>query len=421
VIKAIKGTRDILPEEVGAWRRVEQAAHQLFARYGYREIRTPIFEETQLFARGIGADTDIVAKEMYTFADRDEEKTSLTLRPEATAGIVRAVIEHHLDQTDPALKVYALGPMFRRERPQKGRYRQFHQVDVEAFGMEGPAIDVEIIQVALNYLRACGLTKADLILNSVGDAKCRPAYVETLRTALRAQAGKLCVDCQRRTETNPLRVLDCKVPEDQAIIETLPRISNHLCAECRDHFAEVRRELELLEVPYQLSHRLVRGLDYYTRTTFEVTSAALGAQNSVLGGGRYDGLVRDLGGPDLSGIGFALGMERLVMLIPPGPPERRADVFLAVLAPGALDRALLVQRELREAGVGVLMDHGRGLKSQMKKADKLGARYVAIMGEDELAEDVWTVRDMTTSSQERVSDVKLADYLEEKTRGRDAR
>jgi histidyl-tRNA synthetase len=422
VIKAIKGTRDILPEEVGAWHRVEQAAHQLFARYGYREIRTPIFEETQLFARGIGADTDIVAKEMYTFADRDEEKTSLTLRPEATAGIVRAVIEHHLDQTDPALKVYALGPMFRRERPQKGRYRQFHQVDVEAFGMEGPAIDVEIIQVALNYLRACGLTKADLILNSVGDAKCRPAYVERLRTALRAQAAKLCVDCQRRTETNPLRVLDCKVPEDQAIIETLPRISNHLCAECRDHFAEVRRELELLEVPYQLSHRLVRGLDYYTRTTFEVTSAALGAQNSVLGGGRYDGLVRDLGGPDLSGIGFALGMERLVMLIPPGPPERRADVFLAVLAPGALDRALLVQRELREAGVGVLMDHaGRGLKSQMKKADKLGARYVAIMGEDELAEDVWTVRDMTTSSQERVSDVKLADYLEEKTRGRDAR
>ncbi|HEY2946376.1 MAG TPA: histidine--tRNA ligase [Vicinamibacteria bacterium] len=421
MIKAIKGTRDILPDEMSAWHRVEQAAHRLFARYGYREIRTPVFEETQLFARGIGADTDIVAKEMYTFADRDEEKTSLTLRPEATAGIVRAVIEHHLDQTDPALKVYALGPMFRRERPQKGRYRQFHQVDVEAFGLEGPSIDVEIIQVALAYLRACGLAEANLILNSVGDAKCRPAYIETLRAALRAQAGRLCADCQRRTETNPLRVLDCKVPEDQAIIEGLPRISDHLCAECRDHFAEVRRELELLEIPYELSHRLVRGLDYYTRTTFEVTSAALGAQNSVLGGGRYDGLVRDLGGPDLSAIGFALGLERLVMLIPPGPAEPRCDVFLAVLAAGALDRSLLVRRDLREAGVRVLMDHeGRGLKAQMKKADKLGARYVAIMGDDELADDVWTVRDMTTSSQERVSDLKLAEYLEERIRGRDA-
>jgi histidyl-tRNA synthetase len=421
VIRSIKGTRDILPDEVGAWHRVEEAAHRLFARYGYREIRTPVFEETQLFARGIGADTDIVAKEMYTFEDRDEEKTSLTLRPEATAGIVRAVIEHNLPQTDPALKVYALGPMFRRERPQKGRYRQFHQVDVEAFGMERPSIDVEIIQVALDYLRVCGLTQSDLILNSVGDAKCRPAYVETLRAALRAHAGRLCADCQRRTETNPLRVLDCKVPEDQAIIESLPKISDHLCPECRDHFAEVRRELELLEIPYRLSHRLVRGLDYYTRTTFEVTSAALGAQNSVLGGGRYDGLVRDLGGPDLSGIGFALGMERLVMLIPPGPAGPRGDVFLAVLTPGALDRALLAQRDLREAGVRVLMDHeGRGLKSQMKKADKLGARYVAIMGEDELAQDAWTVRDMTTSTQERVSDVKVAEYLEEKIRGRDA-
>ena len=420
-IKAIGGTRDILPDEVGAWHRVERAAHQLFARYGYREIRTPIFEETQLFARGIGADTDIVSKEMYTFQDRDEEKTSLTLRPEATAGIVRAVIEHNLFQTDPALKVYALGPMFRRERPQKGRYRQFHQVDLEAFGMEAPSIDVEIIQVALEYLRACGLAESQLILNSVGDAKCRPAYVETLRAALRAHKGRMCADCERRRETNPLRVLDCKVPADQAIIESLPRISDHLCAECRDHFAEVRRELELLEVPYRLSHRLVRGLDYYTRTTFEVTSAALGAQNSVLGGGRYDGLVKDLGGPDLPAIGFALGLERLVMLLPPGPPEARCDAYLAVLAAGALDRALLVQRELREAGVRVLMDHeGRGLKSQMKKADKLGARYVAIMGEDELADDVWTVRDMTASSQERVSDVKLAEYLEEKIRGRAA-
>jgi histidyl-tRNA synthetase len=415
-IQAVKGTRDILPEETPAWQRVEDAARRLFARYGYREIRPPLFEETQLFARGIGAETDIVAKEMYTFEDRDG--SSLTLRPEATAGIVRAVIEHNLWNTDPALKVYALGPMFRRERPQKGRYRQFHQVDVEAFGMDRPSIDVEVIEVALEYLKACGLEQADLVLNSVGDANCRPAYVETLRRALRQVASRLCADCQRRTETNPLRVLDCKVPEDQPLIEGLPRISDHLCAECRDHFAEVRRELELLGIAYRLSHRLVRGLDYYTRTTFEVTSAALGAQNSVLGGGRYDGLVKDLGGPDLSGIGWALGLERLVMLLPPVAEAARCDVFLAVLATGALDAALRLQRELRSAGLRVLIDHeGRGLKSQMKKADKLGARMVAMMGDEELAAGAWTVRDMTSSTQERIGGEGMAQYVQGKLGG----
>ena len=221
-------------------------------RYGYREIRTPVFEQTELFARGIGADTDIVSKEMYSFDDRDEEKSSLTLRPEATAGIVRAVIEHSLFQTDPALKLYAIGPMFRRERPQKGRYRQFHQLDVEAFGFSQPSIDVEVIALALAYLDACGLAGSELILNSVGDRNCRPAYVATLQEALRRDAARLCADCQRRAETNPLRVLDCKVPDDQAIIEGLPRIADHLCVECRDHFAEVRRELDLLGIAYRL-------------------------------------------------------------------------------------------------------------------------------------------------------------------------
>ena len=238
-IQAVKGTKDILPDEASAWQRIEAAARTLFARYGYRELRTPIFEETELFARGIGSETDIVSKEMYTFDDRDG--SSLTLRPEATAGIVRAVIEHNLMNTDPALKVYALGPMFRRERPQKGRYRQFHQVDVEAFGIAAPSIDVEIVEVSLAYLEACGVASYALILNSVGDAKCRPAYVETLRAALRQQAARLCADCQRRIETNPLRVLDCKVPEDQPIIDALPKLADNLCAECRDHFAEVRR------------------------------------------------------------------------------------------------------------------------------------------------------------------------------------
>jgi len=415
-IQAVKGARDILPDEVGAWHRIEAAARDLFPRYGYREIRTPIFEETELFARSIGTETDIVSKEMYSFEDRDG--SSLTLRPEATAGIVRAVIEHNLTATDPALKVYAMGPMFRRERPQKGRYRQFHQVDVEAFGMSRPSIDVEIIEVSLAYLEACGVVDRELVLNSVGDAQCRPAYVEILRAALRREAARLCADCQRRTETNPLRVLDCKVPQDQPIIDALPKISDHLCAECRDHFAEVRRELDLLGIRYRLDHRLVRGLDYYTRTTFEVTSGELGAQNSVLGGGRYDGLVKELGGPDLTGIGFALGMERLVMLLPPSGDERRCDVFLAPLVPEALDPALLLQLDLRRAGLRVLLDHeGRGLKAQMKKADKLGARYVAIRGEDERAKGAWVVRDMAASAQEEVRDGDVARYLEGKLRG----
>jgi histidyl-tRNA synthetase len=415
-IQAVKGTRDILPGEVAAWHRIEAAARALFPRYGYREIRTPVFEETELFARGIGAETDIVSKEMYTFEDRDG--SSLTLRPEATAGIVRAVIENNLAADDPAPKVWAMGPMFRRERPQKGRYRQFHQVDVEAFGMSRPSIDAEIVEVALAYLEACGLRDTELVLNSTGDAKCRPAYVETLRAALRKEAGRLCADCQRRTETNPLRVLDCKVPEDQPTIDALPRIGDHLCAECRDHFSEVRRQLDLLGIRYRLDHRLVRGLDYYTRTTFEVTSGALGAQNSVLGGGRYDGLVKELGGPDLTGIGFALGMERLVMLLPQPQDEGRCDVFLAPLVPDALDAALLLQRDLRRAGMRVLIDNeGRGLKSQMKKADKLGARFVAIRGEDERARDVWMVRDMAGSSQEEVKAADVARHLEGKLRG----
>jgi histidyl-tRNA synthetase len=308
--------------------------------------------------------------------------------------------------------------MFRRERPQKGRYRQFHQVDVEAFGMARPSIDVEVIEAGMAYLSACGLSGHELILNSVGDSVCRPAYVETLRKALAPNASRMCGDCQRRAVTNPLRVLDCKVPQDQEIIEALPRIADHLCPDCRDHFAEVRRQLELLGIPFRPSHRLVRGLDYYTRTTFEIVSGALGAQNTVLGGGRYDGLVRDLGGPDLTGIGFALGMERLVMLLPPGPAERRCDVFVMALSPDVLDGALQLQHGLRAAGVSVLMDQdGRGLKSQMKKADKLAARFVALRGEDERARGVWTVRDMGASAQEDVPENEVHERLLERLRG----
>jgi histidyl-tRNA synthetase len=412
-IRAVRGTRDILPDEVAAWHRIEAAARTLFPLFGYREIRTPVFEETELFARGIGAETDIVSKEMYTFEDRDGG--SLTLRPEATAGIVRAVIDHDLLTTDPALKVYAVGPMFRRERPQKGRYRQFHQVDVEALGFTSPTIDAETIDLALAYLDACGVGDRELVLNSVGDRRCRPAYVERLRECLRGRASSMCADCRRRADTNPLRVLDCKVPEDQAAIEALPRITDHLCGECAEHFAEVRRQLELLEVPYRVDHRLVRGLDYYVRTTFEVTSGRLGAQSSVLGGGRYDGLVKDLGGPDAAGIGFAVGLERLALLLPPSPEAPRCDVFLLPLPKAALDRALRLQRRLRRAGLAVMLDsEGRSFKSRMKQADKLGARFVAILGDDEIARGVWTVRDMARSEQRDVPEEELLDHLKEK-------
>jgi len=416
MIQAVRGTRDILPDEVAVWHRMEAAARDLFARYGCREIRTPVLEETDLFARGIGAETDIVAKEMYTFADRDGG--SLTLRPEATAGIVRAVIEHNLMNTDPALKVYALGPMFRRERPQKGRYRQFHQVDVEALGYVSPTIDSEVIELALAYLDACGVSEHELVLNSVGDRHCRPAYVQRLREALRDRAPSMCPDCRRRADTNPLRVLDCKVEEDQATIEALPKITDHLCPACSDHFAEVRRQLELLGIPYRLDHRLVRGLDYYVRTTFEVTSGRLGAQSSVLGGGRYDGLVKDLGGPDVAGIGFAVGLERLALLVPPGEARARCDVVLMPLAGAALDRALRLQRALRQAGLAVMLDpEGRSFKSRMKQADKLGARLVAILGEDEIARGAWTVRDMARSEQQEVPEERILDHLKEKANG----
>jgi histidyl-tRNA synthetase len=417
-IKAVTGTRDILPEEGPLWQRMESLARAHFARYGYRELRTPIFEETALFARGIGADTDIVAKEMYSFEDKDEQRTSLTLRPEATAGMVRALIEHNLVQSDPALRVYAMGPMFRREKPQRGRYRQFHQVDVEVFAVTKPSVDAEVIEMGLGYLETCGLSGLELILNSVGDQSDRPAYVASLRETLRAQASRLCEDCRRRTETNPLRVLDCKVDSCQPVIDALPRIADHLSPENREHFAEVCRELELLGVRFRLSHRLVRGLDYYTRTTFEIVSGGLGAQNTVLGGGRYDGLVKALGGPDVCGIGFALGMERLALLMPPGHEEPRCDVFLIPAAAAALDKALLLQKALRAAGKRVLMDHeGRSFKSRMKQADKLGARYVAILGEDELKRAAWSVRDMKSSTQQDVAEARVLEHLKERLDG----
>jgi histidyl-tRNA synthetase len=305
--------------------------------------------------------------------------------------------------------------MFRAENVQAGRYRQFHQLDVEAFGMNSPSIDVEILELAVRYLEACGVSDCEVVLNSVGDANCRPAYVERLREALRANLGRLGADSRRRTETNPLRVLDSKAEQEQELIAALPKIADALCPECREHFAEVRRQLELLGISHRVEPRLVRGLDYYVGTTFEVTSRGLGAQNSVLGGGRYDGLVKQLGGPDVAGTGFALGLERLLALTPAGAAGPRCEVFLAPLSKPALERSLTLQQQLRAAGMPVLMDHeGRGLKAKLKLADKLGARFALLLGDDELAKGVWTVRDMKGSSQETVADSAVVAYLKEK-------
>src|SRR6202161_4287486 len=312
MIKAVKGTRDILPPSSAVWNQVEAVAREVFRIYNYQEIRTPILEETALFARGVGQETDIVSKEMYTFDDRDG--SSLTLRPEATASVMRAYIEHRLDQKPGLQKLYYIGPMFRRERPQKGRYRQFYQIGAELLGSsDHPALDAEVIEMLMTFCERVKLEGVVLYVNSIGDKNCRPAHIERLRVELEKVRDKLGPDSQRRIATNPLRVLDSKLSEEQAVIATLPRIAEHLCPECRDHYARLKQELALRDIVYQENWRLVRGLDYYMRTTFEITAPGLGSQNAVCGGGRYDGLVELLGGPPTRGIGFAIGTDRLML------------------------------------------------------------------------------------------------------------
>jgi histidyl-tRNA synthetase len=401
LIKAVKGTRDLLPPSTEVWNRVEAAARAVFRAYHYGEIRTPIFEETQLFARGVGADTDIVAKEMYTFDDRDG--SSLTLRPENTASVIRAYIEHRLDQRPGVQKLYYIGPMFRRERPQKGRYRQFFQIGAEAIGSESPAVDAEAVELVIEVLRAAGLTGFHLIVNSVGDQNCRPQYIERLREELKSVAHTMCGDCQRRAETNPLRVLDCKVEADQPIIEKLPSILDCLCAECRAHFDAVRGYLDDRCIEYEVRPRLVRGLDYYMRTTFEVVHGSLGAQNSVLGGGRYDGLAEMLGSKIHSpGIGFSIGEDRLVMSVEDEQPFAALDLFIAPLGEPALRRAAVMARDLRRAGLAVELSEGK-LKRGMELANKLGARYALIVGDNELAAGRFALKDMSTGEQESLT------------------
>jgi histidyl-tRNA synthetase len=416
LIKAVKGTRDLLPPSTEVWNRVEAAARAVFRAYHYGEIRTPIFEETQLFARGVGADTDIVTKEMYTFDDRDG--SSLTLRPENTASVIRAHIEHRLDQRPGVQKLYYIGPMFRRERPQKGRYRQFFQIGAEAIGSESPAVDAEVIEMVIEVLKAAGLTGFQLIINSVGDHNCRPQFVERLREALKPVAHQMCGDCQRRAETNPLRVLDCKVEADQPIIEKLPSILDCLCADCRAHFDAVRMYLDDRGIEYEVRPRLVRGLDYYMRTTFEVVhgtldaqKSVLGAQNSVLGGGRYDGLAEMLGSKVHSpGIGFSIGEDRLVMSVEGEQPLAPLDLFIAPLGDASLRRAAVMARDLRRSGISVELSEGK-LKRGMELANKLGARYTMIVGDNELAAGRFALKNMSTGEQENLTPDEIAARL----------
>jgi histidyl-tRNA synthetase len=419
MIKAVRGTRDLLPPETELWTFVEAKVREVMHAYNFQEIRTPIFESTELFARGVGEDTDIVSKEMYTWEDRgraeSDKRQSLTLRPENTAGVVRAYIEHKL--WDRGLnKLYYIGPQFRRERPQKGRYRQFYQIGAEVIGpstagSESPARDAEILEMLATLLDRLGIKNWTLQLNSVGCPADRARFNAALKAALAPVAASMCDDCQRRAVTNPLRVFDCKVPEDQPIIEKLPRISQFLDESCRTHFEEVQAILTSVAVPFTLNDRLVRGLDYYTRTAFEFTHGALGAQNAILGGGRYDGLSEALGGPAAPGIGFAIGEDRLVMTLAESAPAgtQKPDIYIAPLGAGMNREAARLARELRNQNLVIeLGDESFRAKKSFDAAEKLGARYVLFVGEDEVKTEAFKLKDQKTGEQIPVTRAEIA-------------
>src|SRR6516162_3489830 len=455
MIKAVRGTRDLLPPDTDLWNRVEAKVRHVFARYNYHEIRTPIFEDTSLFSRSVGEETDIVIKEMFTWEDRARPSSGgasdvglisgagfaggsasgagfadgtgygggrgqyLSLRPENTAGVVRAYIEHGLDKKGALQKLFYIGPQFRRERPQKGRYRQFYQIGAEIIGppsagSESPARDAEVLEMLATLLDKVGLRGWGLQLNSVGCADDRTRYSQALRKALQPVVNQMCEDCRRRAETNPLRVLDCKVPEDQPIIAKLPRISEYLDEPCRQHFAAVRSMLDAIGIPYNINERMVRGLDYYTRTTFEFTHGDLGAQNAVLGGGRYDGLSESLDGPKAPGIGFAIGEDRLIMALQAEgvTAAESPEAYVAPLGAGMNAHALQLARGLRRAGVSAdLGDETFRLKKSFEAAEKAGARYIVIVGENEVKSGEFAVKNLSAGTQESVSRDRLADYL----------
>lgn len=413
MIKAIRGTRDILPPSSAVWNHVESVTRDTFRVFNYHEIRTPIFEETSLFARGVGAETDIVSKEMYTWDDRDG--TSLTLRPENTASVIRAYLEHRLEQTPGLKKLFYIGPMFRRERPQKGRYRQFFQIGAECIGSDSPAIDAEVIELAIEILDRCGVTGSKLLINSVGDPDSRRRYTEALREALEPVRDQLSPDNQRRAVTNPLRVLDSKDPGDEAIITTLPSIHEFLNEECRSHFARVRELLDIRGIAYEVRPRLVRGLDYYTKTTFEIVHGALGAQNAVCGGGRYNGLAESLGSRvPAPGIGFSIGEDRLVLTLEESlnaADLSRLDLFIAPLGAAAVDHAALLARDLRRTGVTVEVSTDSKLKRALETANKIGARHALLLGDNEIAAGVYALKEMATGEQKNLSRAALFEWF----------
>ena len=413
-IKAIRGFNDILPSEIGRWQFVEETAREVFEGFGFSEIRIPIIERTELFSRGIGEATDIVEKEMYTFTDRSGN--SLTLRPEATASMARAYLEHQIYSFDPVAKLYCIGPMFRYERPQKGRYRQFYQIDAEVFGVENPMVDAEVILMLIHFLSRVGLEKLELQINSLGCRDCRPQYREELKHFLTKKSFQLCEDCQRRLHTNPLRIFDCKVETCQEAIANAPQVIHFICDECQKHFDKVKEYLGMAGLAFILNPRMVRGLDYYTRTAFEVVSYQLGSQNAVTGGGRYDNLFQEIGGLDVPGIGFAIGMERLVSLL---PKEKEfiqyPSLFIAALGEETYREAYRLVNQLHLEGIRAELDYeGKSLKSQMRRADKLKAQYVLIMGEEELKRGKAVLRNMGTKFQEEVPLQGLIDTLRKK-------
>jgi histidyl-tRNA synthetase len=400
-IRAVRGFKDILPEDIELWHRVESLARSVFNAFGLKEIRIPLLEKTEIFARSIGEYTDIVEKEMYTFIDRSGD--SLTLRPEATAGLVRAVSEHRLFAQSPVLKLFTTGPMFRHERPQKGRLRQFHQINAEVMGTKAPLSDVEVIWMAWDILEQLGIRDLRLDINSLGCPSCRPIYRNDLKEYLEGIFKDLCPDCQRRSRINPLRVFDCKNEACRKIMVNAPLNSEYLCAECVDHLKKVLSFLKTLDIPFVINPYLVRGLDYYVMTTFEIVSSDLGAQSTVAAGGRYDGLLKAMGGPDLPGVGMAIGVDRLLLLLEKNKQGSSIDLFIAALGNRARKEVIPWIKHWRRQGLTVQMSYEeKGLKAQMKQAGRAGACHVLIVGEDELDKKKMVLRDMMTRDQHEV-------------------
>lgn len=412
-VAAIKGTKDILPQEAGEWQKVEIVAKEIFERYGYREIRTPVFEATELFEKSTGETSDIVIKEMYTFVDKGGR--SITLRPEYTPSVVRAIIEHNLHLKPEPLRFYYIGPMFRFDKPQKGRYRQFHQIDIEVFGEKDPAIDAEIVEMADALLKELNVAGTETLVNSVGCRKCRPGYIKELQTHAATVESSLCPDCRRKAATNPLRIFDCKVEACQELSRKFPEITDYLCQDCREHFDRFRSYLDLYGIAYRVDPRLVRGIDYYTKTTFEIIAEHKGAQNAILGGGRYDDMMKDFGGPDMCGIGFAMGMERLLSVVRL-EKEQKKFLYLAFLGDEAKKEAMKLARHFREKSIECLVEYrNRSLKNQMSRADRLGASWVLIVGEEEIKKGRYQLKDMAGGEQREASAEEVLEIIRQAT------